>query len=199
MPNNYIGFFRVLERWAPLAVAITPICGLVYGTVRQDYRQSANDPQIQMAEDFAATLSGGQSVESLGKPPSLVDVSKSLSTFLIIFDDGGKPLVSSVQLDGETPIPPAGVFDYARKNGRNRITWQPKRGVRIAAVVTRYTGANSGFILAGRSLREGEKRMNNLLLITGFAWAASLLATLITVVFFELVQRKAAVHPIVKS
>ena len=190
MSNKSVNFLIILKSWLPLAIVLTLVYGLVCAAVQQNYRQSGNDPQIQMAEDFATTLSGGQSVDSLGKPPSLVDAAKSLSSFLIIFDDGGKPLVSSVQLDGVTPVPPAGVFDYVRKHGQDRVTWQPKRGVRIAAVVTRYTGDKPGFVLAGRSLREIEKRASNILLITGFAWAVSLLATLIAVIALEVLQRR---------
>ena len=32
------------------------ICTLIYGTVQQNYRESLNDPQIQMAEDKAYDL-----------------------------------------------------------------------------------------------------------------------------------------------
>ena len=46
---------RVLVSWLPLAVASTGMCLLVYATVQQNYRQSLNDPQIQMAEDAAKT------------------------------------------------------------------------------------------------------------------------------------------------
>lgn len=45
-----------------MALAITVASGLVYGVVQQDLRLTANDPQIQMAEDAAdivGTLVGG--------------------------------------------------------------------------------------------------------------------------------------------
>ena len=46
-------FVRVFLKWLPLGVAVTLVCALIYATVQQNYRQSANDPQIQMAEDAA--------------------------------------------------------------------------------------------------------------------------------------------------
>ena len=47
-------------------------------------------------------------------------------------------------------------------NGEDRVTWQPQGNVRIALVVTKVTGVQSGFIAAGRSLREVEKREDQL-------------------------------------
>ena len=53
-------------------------------------------------------------------------------------------------------------------------------------VVVSYGGANPGFVVAGRSLREVETRENALSLETIFAWIAALLSTLILVIGFEI-------------
>jgi hypothetical protein len=74
-----------------------------------------------------------------------------------------------------------GVFDYTRAHGQDRITWQPRSGVRSAAIVARYGGAHPGFVLAGRSLREVEAREDRLTLMVGIAWAATLGASLVAV------------------
>jgi hypothetical protein len=37
----------------------TALCALIYVTVHQSYRQTANDPQIQLAEDGAQQLAHG--------------------------------------------------------------------------------------------------------------------------------------------
>ena len=42
--------------WIPIAVAVTGLAALVCGAIQQDLRQSANDPQVQLAEDAAAQL-----------------------------------------------------------------------------------------------------------------------------------------------
>jgi hypothetical protein len=70
-------------------------------------------------------------------------------------------------------------LDYVRTHGQDRVTWQPEPGVRIAAVVVRYQGAQPGFVLAGRSLREVEVREDNAELIAGVAWIFTLAATLV--------------------
>ena len=41
-------------------------------------------------------------------------------------------------LDGQTPQLPNGVLDSTRELSENRITWQPRDGVRIAAVIVSY-------------------------------------------------------------
>lgn len=161
----------------PWAVVITAMAGLVYGTVQQVYRQSANDPQIQIAEDLARYLAQGGSPQN-AVPAVKIDIAQSLAPFIIVFDDNAQPILSSAILNGKIPVPPAGVFDYVRKYGQDRITWQPRTDVRSAIVVARYTGQNSGFVLAGRSLREIEKRESRLEFFVAAGWLATLIATL---------------------
>ncbi len=186
---------HVLRHWLPLAAVITAMCGLAYLLVQQAGRQGANDPQIQLAEDAAVALAQGAAAESL--LPTQIDVGKSLAPFVIVYDDAGQVVAGSGLLHGEVPAVPAGVLEYTRWRGQDRITWQPERGVRIAAVVVRSEGTNPGFVLAGRSLREVEVRATSMELIAGAAWAATLASSLVVVVACELVlgdrrQRKDA-------
>jgi hypothetical protein len=53
--------------------------------------------------------------------------------------------------------------------------------VRIAAVVTGYSGANPGFVLVGRSMREVEKRIGQIELLCGITWIATLGLALIVI------------------
>jgi hypothetical protein len=148
---------NILKYWLPLAATTTLLCGLVYLAVQQSLRWGANDPQIQMAEEAAAALSAGGTPESM-LPATQVEISTSLASFMVVYNDKGEPLASSGLLHGTIPLLPAGVFDYTRQNIEDRVSWQPENGVRIAAVVVAYDGAQPGFVLAGRSLREVEKR-----------------------------------------
>ncbi|NWJ95143.1 MAG: hypothetical protein HXX20_05110 [Chloroflexi bacterium] len=131
-----------------------------------------------MAEDAARSLSEGQTPQSV-LPSNVIDLGKSLAPYMIIFDETGQPLASSVQLEGSTPLVPTGVFDSVRQEGEKRFTWQPKTGVRSAVVVTHYGGTHLGFVLAGRSLREVEKRDDQLLQLVGLAWLCALLGSTI--------------------
>ena len=171
-----------------MAVIVTGFSGLIYTAVQQDIRQSADDPQIQMAEDTAAKLANGQQVQNV-VPSEKVDIARSLAPYIIVFDTSGKPIASSAVLDGQIPTIPPGVFDYVRQHGEDRITWQPQPGVRSAVVVTQFQGPNSGFVLAGRSLREVEIREDDILHIVEVGWLGMLLVSLLaTVIIFRFTE-----------
>lgn len=120
-----------------LAAITTLFCGLIFVTGQQIYRQSANDPQIQISEDMTDYAASGKDLMSV-VPKTEVDIAKSLVWFVIVYDNNGQILVSNAKLDGQTPVLPQGVLQATKQMGQNRRTWQPKEGVRIAAVITRY-------------------------------------------------------------
>ncbi len=192
---------RTFIRWLPQAVFITAVCILIYTVVLQDMRSSADDPQIQLAEDAAAMIAEGQSASSVVAPfgDSLsdgenVDMAASLRPFLIVFNQSGGMLSSAATLDDAVPTPPVGVFEHTENNGQDRFTWQPIPQVRIAAVMVKVPSANpsdaatttilkesdaaNGFVLAGRSLREVEMRENQLLNQVSLAWIILLIVSL---------------------
>lgn len=168
--------------WLPLALLMTLVSLMIYGAVQQDLRQSANDPQIQMAEDAARALASGKSPATLVEVET-VDIATSLAPYLIIFDSAGQPVASSAQLNGQTPALPNGVFDFVRQQGEDRVTWQPQSDVRSATIIVPYRGSNEGFVLAGRSLREVEKREDQLTNNLALGWIVSLTALFVTVTF----------------
>jgi hypothetical protein len=157
---------------------------LVYVVVQQSLRQSANDPQIQMAEDAAAALARGQDAASI-VPESQVDLGRSLAPFLMLFDDAGQVIGTSGLLHGQPPVLPSGVLAYAGQNGEDRVTWQPEAGVRIATVIVHSGGPNGGFALAGRSLREVEEREAQVELEAGAGLVLLLAGTLFVVALSE--------------
>ena len=173
-------FKNAFRIWAPIAVSGIILSALIYASVQQDLRQGANDPQIQMAQDLADSLQNGKNAQDVVGQP--VDLNKSLATFVIVFDDSGKPIASSAILDGRIPTPPAGVFTYTRQNTEDRFTWQPKPQVREAAVLMRFEGSKPGFVLVGRSLKEVEKRESRLELQIGVGLAAAVLGSLVIVI-----------------
>ena len=176
---------NTLKFWLPLAAVITLLCGVFYGCVQQVFRMDANDPQIQMAEDTAQALQAGQPAAAL-VPANKVDIAQSLAPYLIIFDANGQPLASNALLHNQIPSIPSGIFDYTRKNGEDRVSWQPETGVRSAAVIVPVSGGKGGFVLAGRSLREVEIRESNLTNQVEIGWLVTMLASLILVGLFEL-------------
>ncbi|HEX8964956.1 MAG TPA: hypothetical protein VF820_00820, partial [Patescibacteria group bacterium] len=74
--------------------------------------------------------------------------------------------------------------------GEDRITWQPEKGVRIAAVIDKLSGDKKGFVLVGRNLREIESRENYSELVCGFGWIACLFVAFVTTIFSPFPQNK---------
>lgn len=146
---------------APLTLALLVVVGFVYAAVHQSYRQSANDPQIQLAGDIAAEMSAGSLPEDAVSPhASKVDPSKSLGVFATIVDSNGKVTASNMEMgDSGVAVPPRGVLNASSLTHQNRITWQPQIGTRLALVVQAYKhDDNTGYVLIGRSLKEVEVR-----------------------------------------
>jgi hypothetical protein len=151
----------------------TGLAFALYSIPQQVLRLGANDPQIAMAGDLVARLEQGIAPAD-AVPAGSVDLSRSLTPFLIAFDDQGQPLASQAQLNGKIPTPPSGVFANVRQHGEARISWQPvlgsEHGVRIAAVIQRVNGPQPGFVLAGRNMREVESREALVGQLAGLTW-----------------------------
>ena len=162
----------LLRVFLPPAVILTLLCGIIYLSAQQVLRQSANDIPQQMADDAAFDLSTGRLPEAL-KADAKVDMAESLSPYLMYFDEQCHVVASSAQLDGKTPVPPAGVFEAARANGKNRLTWRPRRGVRGAICVVHFAGAKSGFVVAGHSLSETQAHIQKIGQLIFAGWFAS--------------------------
>ncbi|MCE9541895.1 hypothetical protein K8R03_05065 [Candidatus Kaiserbacteria bacterium] len=180
--------------WAPVAVAVTLMSGLLYGVVQQNYRLSLNDPQVQIAEDVALLLRSGVKASALA-PQEQINIAQSLSPWFAIYDASGTPIVSSGLLDGAMPKPPRGVFDDLisgevhdaglktslkaediAQTGENRLSWQPRANVRQAIVVVQ---ADDGFVVAGRGMREVEQRIWQMEMLIVLGWVVTLCATLV--------------------
>lgn len=184
-----------------LAGLSTVLAFALYAIPQQVLRQGLNDPQIAMATDLADLLdrdgvTDGLHQGALLQNRGVVDMARSLSPFLIVYDDQGQPLGSNAQLDGQTPVPPKGVFDYVRQHGQERVSWQPvlgtAHGVRIAAVVQRVSGPQPGFVLAGRNMREVEAREEQVGHMAGLAWLGMLGLIAVGSVVFGWATRKVA-------
>ena len=171
----------VFKQWLPFAVVISAFVILTYASVQQVYRHGADDPQIQMAQDSADALNNGVALDDI-IPIHQVDISTSLAPFYVIFDASQQPVRASGLLDGELPQLPEGVLDYAKQHGEDRLTWEPKPGTRIAVVIVPY---DDGFVLAGRNMRELEKREDQVSFFAGMTWLLAMIGTLVVIWFGE--------------
>lgn len=180
-------FHSSLLHWLPFACAITGMSLLVYVGVQHAGRTAANDPQIQMAEDAAALIDRGRAVADI-VPLETVDLERSLAPFITIYDSAGKAVASSGLLRGQMPRVPKGVILFALENRRNRVTWQPQPGLRFATVLVRSN--DNHVVLAGRSLRESDRRTGELARHVTAVWILSLLGTFVLCVGAQWFLRK---------
>lgn len=155
-------------KWVVGAFLFSLVCLLIYVTLQQSYRQTANDPQILVAESIATRLSNGE--RALTRT-STINIAESKALFVLVYNQDGKPIGGTGQLGAGLPTVPKGALEFAGKHGENRITWQPLPLVRFAIVIKPYKNTNSsGYVVVGRSLRETEKRIEQLSNITFWVW-----------------------------
>lgn len=189
-------FSLILKNWFAYAVAITLLCFLIYIIAQQNFRQMANDPQYQIAEDAAIALNKGVAPKTLTGALSPVDISQSLSPFLAIYTADGRIAASNGILNGAPPKIPQGALDNALKNGNGAVTWQPQLGLRQATVMVRT--ANKAIVVSGRFLRKTEERISLLGQQVIFGWAMSMLAMLVVVSLQQVLINKLDRHELVR-
>lgn len=170
--------------WLTTVILVTGGAVLIDLTVQQNYRQGANDPQIQLAEDLGNQLKN-QVVACNHLRPT--DITSTLAPFVDIYNTDGSPvdfclpavqnLASVGQINNHLPTLPSGVFNFARDHGSAHFTWQPTAGQRFAAVVSYYHGDNFGYVLAARNLRDVETREHSLDQIMLLAWIVGFVVT----------------------
>lgn len=182
-------FAAVLRLWFILAVALTLVCGILYIAVQQNYRLTANDPQVAMANDAANAIDNGTDPKSLITGPQM-EISNSLSPFMIIYNGQGEPVASGAVISGMIPKLPSGVFAFVNTHGEDIISWQPGSGIRMAMVIKRTRGNNLFFVAAGRSLRTTEERIAMLGKQVAFGWVCSLIILFFTVWISKLLSKK---------
>jgi hypothetical protein len=155
--------------------ASTLMLGAAYTMVQQSTRLSANDQPEAMAQVVKNELESGSSANDVitGQTVNLAD---NINPFVIITDDTRHVLSSTANLNGKTPLPPKGVFDYTSEHGSDHFTWQPADGVRLATRVISYGNANDskGFIVTGQSLKPYEDRIGVYGELALAAWLAIL-------------------------
>jgi hypothetical protein len=176
----------LLRVWLPIAVALTCLAGTADAIGQQILRQGADDPQVQVAEDAAARIQAGSPAADV-VPAGQTEISTSLAPWVIVYGPDRKAVASSAALHGKTADFPTSVLDNAPPGGRDAITWQPEPGVRAATVVIGFKG---GWVVAGRSLRLVEQRVDLLLQLAVLGWLAALGGSALAVVGGVLLARR---------
>lgn len=164
----------LVRTWLAVVGVATLVLGAAYAMTQQSTRLSANDLPLNSAQAAEQELQNGSSPKDV-VPPLKTNLRTDSSVFIVITDNSQHVLASSAVLDGQTPLPPAGVFTFASYHTADSFTWEPKPGVRMATRVVKYgSGDNQGFIIAGQSLKPYEDRISTYTWIAIAAWLACL-------------------------
>jgi hypothetical protein len=151
-----VALVHALVVYLPPAAAATGLAMLAYLLVQQCLRLSADDLPAALAESTVSQLDRGVAPDQ-ALPPDRIELTHSLSPFVLVFDASGQLVTSSAILEGQAPRYPLGALESARARGENRVTWQPEAGVRLATVARPWSG---GFVVAGQSLQLTEQHID---------------------------------------
>lgn len=163
--------FRV---WLAVAGTAALTLGAAYAMVQQSTRLAADELPLTTAQTARQELQTNSSAKDV-VPALKTNLRDQQTVFVIVTDDSEHVLASSASLDGQTPLPPRGVFSFTKQHGSDHFTWEPTPGVRLATRVISYSaGSGSGFIIAGQSLQPFEERVAIYGWIAGAAWLAVL-------------------------
>jgi len=152
---------------------------------QQILRRGADRQPEQLATALSTQLahSDNRSVTLPGPRPDIGSSAwlNSNATFAAVYDAAGNVVSSNATFDTGLPQPPRGIFSTIRARGVYKVTWQPRRGVRIALTGREIPGG--GFVLAGQSLFSAEARTARFDFILKLMWAALLLGCAIILMF----------------
>ena len=168
---------------------VTVVMLLIYATVQQVYRTGLNDQQVQIARDISSKLEHGRPIESYINADT-IDIGRSLSPFIVLYDAQGKAIQSNAILDGKMPQVPGGLFDVVRNNEEYRVTWQPRKGIRMAMVIVKTNTSPVQFVASGRSMTEVEERIQQMRTTVFFAWLICMVIICITAILNRFISKK---------
>jgi hypothetical protein len=168
---------------------ITIILGVIYVAVQQNYRSGANDPQMQLAYNIKEQLQKGKSIDMYFQKDT-IDLQKSLSVFIASYDENGLPLQSNAVIDGKLPQIPLSVINFVKIHKEDWITWQPRRNIRLATGILATGSTPVSFIAVGKSLKNVEDRVSNLITMIGIGWTLCFVIILLNWLFDYYTCRK---------
>ncbi len=164
--------------WIPFAVTITCLCGLLYGVLQQNYRQSANTEPFAIATELAYQLDNDQYKENgYGD----IDVEHTTTSFTVIIDRHGNVTHTNAKPNSYVEDIPEGVLQYSDIHGQNIVTRETRAGIRIATVVIPYS---NGYVVVGKNLSETERVIGQLGIQIVLGWIITLFLSFVSVIVF---------------
>lgn len=164
------------KKWIPLGFSVTAVFIFGYISLQQSMRMSANDAPLDIAINIDQALTEGVSFKQFNSSRP-VEMDKSLSPYVILYDASGTPIAGSGAIHGNYPVPPSGVFEYLKTHKQDSFTWEPSGSARQAVVARYHNGATPIFIIAGHSLKEVEGRVTQLSKLSFVLWLSTMVGS----------------------
>jgi hypothetical protein len=153
-----------LVPWLVGAFVLSALIAGMYLTAQNIERSGADDAGQRLASQVASSQDPAADVPR-------VDLAKSLAPFFVVYDVAGNPTSGSGYLDGVLASVPKGVITTAVAQGSDRVSWQPRVGLRFAVIAI---ADGDRVVLAGQSLKPSEDRIARLGLLLLLGWAGSI-------------------------
>lgn len=166
---------RCVISFLPFAVCITLLSALIYFSSQQVIRLSANEMPSLSVDTALARISIGQQLGTI-LPNIPIELSKPFGFFFSAYNEQKVLTIAQTTVHGAPVSVPSGVLDYAKSHGKDRVTWQPETGIRLATVVV-YEPRTKTYLVAGRDLTDYEHRIQTLGLQILFGWGITMIAT----------------------
>jgi hypothetical protein len=153
-----------LVPWIVGAFVLSALIAGMYLAAHNIERSGADDAGQRLASQVASSQD-----PSVDAPR--VDLAESLAPFFVIYDTAGNPVAGSGYLDGALASVPKGVITTAAAQGSDRVSWQPRAGLRFAVIAI---ADGDRVVLAGQSLKPSEDRIAQLGLLLLLGWAGGI-------------------------
>ena len=174
----------IFRLWLAVVGASTLLLGAAYTMVQQSTRLAADDLPLQTVESIRHQLAKGATPQD-AVPVVKTNLRADDTVFAIITNKDQDVLASSASLDGKTPLPPTGVFDFTADHGADNFTWQPANNVRLATRILSYSTDGGDYIIAGQSLKQAESRISVYGRLALAAWLAMFAWVTLVLVFLR--------------
>ncbi len=170
---------RVARRWTPFTVVTTALYLFATLAMIDGARSVAYDSPREIARNIDLALDEGTDFK-LFNSTRPVQIGKSLTPYVLLFDMNGTPMGGSGSVSGNFPVPPRSVFDAALERGEYDFVWEPTPSAKEAVVARYHSGKNAAFVLSGRSLTLVDARIRDIAFRSTIFWAATLFALFVT-------------------
>ena len=177
---------NVFTIWIIIIFLVTFTCMLTYLVTQQVIRVGANEQPAQLAAETSINLESGQDAKD-AIPPKITDITKSLGTFVMIYDKDKKLIAYSGMMGKSEPVYPKGILGNLDRVGEERVTWQPQAGLRFATVALK---TDNNYIVAAQSLFEREKLVDVIGKLILAAWLACFIFSSVVMVIIYFFIKK---------